>query len=111
MPKKSKYEFKESDPFYRIINQVLDPDLGIGIADMGLIYAVRKLPKKAVHVIMTFTFMGCPVAPLITSQVESVLLKQKNIRDVQIEVVWDPPWTKERMKPEIRQMLFGNRMA
>jgi metal-sulfur cluster biosynthetic enzyme len=102
------YKFDQKNPFYEILNNVIDPDIGIGIADMGLIYDVKRLPKKSVHVIMTFTFMGCPAAPMLTAQVEDALLRQNGVKDVQIEVVWDPPWTRERMKPEVRQMLFGN---
>jgi metal-sulfur cluster biosynthetic enzyme len=106
MKKTKKPKFDSSSPYYKILNSVTDPEVNIGIADMGLIYGVVK-DKATVLVTMTLTSMGCPAGPMLTEQIENALMKDKKIKDVQIEIVWDPPWTMERMKPEIRQMLFG----
>jgi metal-sulfur cluster biosynthetic enzyme len=60
-----------------------------------------------VNVTMTLTSMGCPAGPEITTDIDGVLRLEPNVKDVAIEVVWDPPWTPDRIKPEIRAMLFG----
>ncbi len=98
--------FDEKNPFYQTLNSVLDPEVNVGIADMGLIYDV-SCEKGTVLVSMTLTSMGCPAGPYLTDQIRQELLKNKKIKDVQIEIVWEPPWTMERMKPELRKMLFG----
>jgi metal-sulfur cluster biosynthetic enzyme len=98
--------FDEKSSFYKTLNSVLDPEVNVGIADMGLIYDVTS-EKGTVLVTMTLTSMGCPAGPYLTEQIRQALMKNKKIKDVQIEIVWDPPWTMELMKPEIRKMLFG----
>jgi metal-sulfur cluster biosynthetic enzyme len=98
----------EKNRYYKILNQALDPELNIGLADMGLIYSVKKC-GETIKVQMTLTYMGCPLGPQMTGDVEYYLKKVKGVKDVEIEIVWDPPWTLEMMKTEIRQMLLGNR--
>jgi metal-sulfur cluster biosynthetic enzyme len=85
---------------------VIDPELGVGIADMGLIYRVQE-HDGVVVVTMTLTSMGCPAGPQLTEDIDSVLRMQKDVKDVEIEVVWEPAWNPEMMNPQIRQMLFG----
>ena len=100
-------KFDESNPYYAILNQVIDPEVGVGIADMGLIYGVREIEPGVVLVTMTLTSMGCPAGPQLTTDVDGVLRLEDKIKDVQIEVVWEPACTPDLMKPEIKQMLFG----
>lgn len=100
-------KFDENNPYYHILNQVIDPELGVGIADMGLIYDVIE-KKGVVKVIMTLTSMGCPAGPELTTDVDGILRLEKGVKDVEIEVVWEPPWNPDMMKPEIKEMLFGN---
>ncbi|MBU0668049.1 metal-sulfur cluster assembly factor [Patescibacteria group bacterium] len=107
MEKKTKYNFGEKHLYYKILNRVLDPELGIGVADMGLIYDVKVDKKGFAHVVMTLTSMGCPLAPDIAADIDSIMRTTKGVKDVDIEVVWDPPWTPDKMKPEIKEMLFG----
>lgn len=102
-----KLDFTEKHSYYDIINQVIDPDLGVGIADMGLIYKVKEKSGN-VLVTMTLTSMGCPAGPDLISGIVDMLGKEKHIEDVQVEVVWDPPWSPDMMKPELKAMLFGN---
>jgi len=104
---KPKYDFEEKNPFYEILNQVIDPELGIGVADMGLIYDVKLNKQGVATVVMTLTSMGCPMGPDIAGDIDSIMRTMKGVKDVDIEVVWDPPWTPDRMKPEIKEMLFG----
>ncbi len=98
----------EKNPYYKILNQVLDPELGIGLADMGLIYDVKK-EKSTIKVTMTLTYMGCPLGPQMTEDVENTLRNLDGVKDVVIDIVWDPPWNIEMIKPEVRQILMGNK--
>ena len=99
-------KFDENNPFYHIINQVVDPEIGVGIADMGIIYDVQQ-KDNLVEVIMTLTSMGCPAGPQITTDIDAILRLQDGVDDVHINVVWEPAWTPEMMKPELKAMLFG----
>lgn len=100
------YEFTEKNPLYAVLNQVIDPEVGIGIADMGLIYDA-KLEKGVAKVTMTLTSMGCPMGPSIAGDIEAILRLEDGVKDVELEVVWDPAWTPQRIKPELKEMLFG----
>lgn len=102
----AKRDFDQSNPYYHVLNMVVDPEVGVGIVDMGLIYHVEER-DGIVSVTMTLTSMGCPAGPQLTTDVDSVLRMQDGVKDVEIEVVWDPAWNPEMMNPEIRQMLFG----
>ncbi len=98
--------FNESNRYYHVLNEVIDPEAGIGIVDMGLIYAVEE-KNGEVTVTMTLTSMGCPAGPQLTTDVDGVLRLQKGVKDVQIQVVWDPAWSPEMMNPDVRAMMFG----
>lgn len=98
--------FDETNPYYHILNQIIDPEVAIGIADMGIIYEAKE-KNGVMSIVMTLTSMGCPAGPQITTDIDEVMHKQPGIKDVEIEVVWDPPWTPDRIKPELRMMLFG----
>ncbi len=100
------YSFGEDHPYYELMNQVIDPEVGVGIADMGLIYNL-EVEKGVAKVTMTLTSMGCPMGPELTTDIDGILRLEDDIKDVEIEVVWDPPWSPDKMKPEIRDMLFG----
>lgn len=104
---KPKYHFDAKHPFYEILNNVIDPELGIGVADMGLIYDVKVDIKGNANVVMTLTSMGCPLGPNIAADIDSIMRTAKGVKEVDIEVVWDPPWTPDKMKPEIKEMMFG----
>ncbi len=105
-PAGAKRDFDPSNPYYHILNMVIDPETGVGIVDMGLIYHVEE-HKGVVVVTMTLTSMGCPAGPQLTTDVDAVLRMQEGVKDVEIEVVWEPAWNPEMMNPEIKQMLFG----
>lgn len=102
----AKRDFDPSNPYFNILNMVVDPETGVGIVDMGLIYHVEE-HDGVVAVTMTLTSMGCPAGPQLTTDVDAVLRMQEGVKDVEIEVVWDPAWNPEMMNPDIRQMLFG----
>lgn len=99
-------DFDQTNPYFHILNQVVDPETGVGIVDMGLIYHVAE-KKGIVTVTMSLTSMGCPAGPQLTTDIDSVLRMQEGVKDVEIEVVWEPAWNPEMMNPDIKQMLFG----
>ena len=99
-------DFDVSNPYFHVLNMVVDPETGVGIVDMGLIYHVEEHDGVAV-VTMTLTSMGCPAGAQLTTDVDAVLRMQEGVKDVEIEVVWEPAWNQEMMNPDIKMMLFG----
>lgn len=79
------------------LEEVMDPELNIDIVNLGLIYDVQIDEDKNVKVTMTLTAMGCPLAGTIEQQVKEAVKKVDGIQDVQVDIVWDPPWDKSRM--------------
>lgn len=89
------------------LSGVIDPELGISVVDLGLIYGVEVSGKK-VRVRMTFTTPACPMLNLIVSRVEDAVKKLRGIDEVAVQLVWEPPWTPERMSAEGKKALgFG----
>lgn len=79
------------------LRQVVDPELGVNIVDLGLIYNVT-VHDHNIRISMTMTTPDCPLEELLTTQVRAVIMQQiPTVRLVEIEVVWDPPWQPERM--------------
>lgn len=93
---------------YNQLNTILDPELGVGIVDLGLIYDVR-IEKKTALITMTLTTMGCPVGPMLIEQIDLILptIFPEAIEQAHVDIVWDPPWSPEKMKPEIRDLMQG----
>lgn len=92
--------------YWQALNNVLDPELGVGIVDLGLIYNVEE-KNKQVTVTMTLTSVGCPVGPSIMRMVQMELEKNAHARGVKIKLVWDPVWNKDMVDPNVRAMLFA----
>ncbi|HSG81620.1 MAG TPA: metal-sulfur cluster assembly factor [Gemmatimonadota bacterium] len=86
------------------LRDVMDPELPISIVDMGLVYDVR-VDGSRVQIDMTFTATACPCADFIMDDMRTRLLKESSCDDVRINIVWDPPWTNERLSPEGRELL------
>ena len=84
-----------------VIRTVLDPDLGMSIVDLGLIYNV-KADGDTVQVEMTLTSPACPYGMVLVEAVKNALLKAEGVADVEVELVWDPPWSIARISPETR---------
>lgn len=85
------------DKVIEALETVIDPELGIDIVNLGLLYDVKMNDEGHAIVEMTLTSMGCPVAPLIIEQVEMAMLTLDEVNEVDVELVWDPPWTKDKM--------------
>lgn len=83
---------------------VLDPELGINIIDLGLVYGLQ-IDDQRVRVAMTMTTPACPLGDLIRSRAQAALEPVFPGREIEIDLVWQPPWTTDRMSPAAKQML------
>lgn len=84
--------------------EIQDPEMPINLVDLGLIYAIRaEAPKVSVD--LTFTAMGCPASDFILDDVRERLLAEPEIEEVVINVVWDPPWSSQRLTQDGRDAL------
>lgn len=82
------------------LRNVLDPELGVSILDLGLIYEVVITPEGVCAITMTLTTIGCPLFAQIQKEIEDRVLEIPEINDVKIELVFDPPWSVEKMTEE-----------
>jgi len=90
-----------------IRENVYDPEIGINVVDLGLLYDVDIPSEDKVYLEMTLTSAGCPLYDVIHREVEQALkMKFGDELQVELEWVWDPPWTPEQMSEEAR-MEFG----
>lgn len=92
---------KDQDVF-NALKGVIDPELGINVVDLGLVYGV-EINEEAVRVEMTLTSPGCPLAGLIDQMVKSAVGKLEGVERVELELVWDPPWIPAMMSEEVRE--------
>ncbi|MEN0643293.1 metal-sulfur cluster assembly factor [Alkalicoccobacillus gibsonii] len=82
------------------LEQVIDPELGIDIVNLGLVYEIKLDDENNVTVVMTLTAMGCPLAGEIHRSVKEALSELTEIGDigeVEVDIVWNPPWSKSMM--------------
>lgn len=86
------------------LKEVIDPELGIDIVELGLIYNVEMFKGNKAKVEMTFTTPACPMINFILANVESKLNELKGI-DIEVKVVFDPPWSPEKMSKEAKLKL------
>lgn len=89
----------------KALRAVKDPELGLNIIDIGLVYDVAVSDDGVAHVKMTLTSPGCPAGAEITEDVKRTLEDLDGITGVDIELVWEPYWTPERMDPRVRAFL------
>ncbi len=82
------------------LRSVYDPEIPINIYDLGLIYDVDVDDSGEVSIAMTLTSPGCPVAQTFPGTVECAVKCVDGVKDAKVELVWDPPWTKDRMSEE-----------
>jgi FeS assembly SUF system protein len=82
-----------------------DPEIPVNIYELGLVYDIDISPERAVHVRMTLTSPGCPVAGSLPPEVEAKVRAVPGVSAARVEVVWDPPWTMERMSEAARVQL------
>lgn len=92
------------DQVFAALTAVKDPELPMSVLDLGLIYDVR-VDGTAVEVDMTLTSTGCPVHDLIVNDVRDTVAALEGVSAAHVNVVWDPPWTSERIAPRGRGLL------
>ena len=84
---------------------VLDPELGVSILDLGLIYEILITSEGVCTITMTLTTIGCPMFAQIQKEIEDRVLKIPEIDDVKIDLVFDPPWTVDKMTEDTKIQL------
>jgi metal-sulfur cluster biosynthetic enzyme len=94
-----------ADEVYEALKNVFDPELGINIVDLGLVYDVEVSETGDVHIEYTLTTMGCPIGPLIEQQMQAYLAAVAGVGSVQIEMVLRPAWSPEMMSEEAKAAL------
>ncbi|UUY77753.1 metal-sulfur cluster assembly factor [Staphylococcus saprophyticus] len=85
------------DSILNALEMVIDPELGIDIVNLGLVYNVDVNDEGLCTVEMTLTSMGCPMGSQIVNQVKMVLAEIPEIADTEVNIVWSPPWGKDMM--------------
>ena len=79
------------------IKKIYDPEIPVNIYDLGLIYDVKVDKENVVEIKMTLTTPNCPVAESLPKEVKESAMQVEGIDDVNLELVWDPPWNKDMM--------------
>jgi metal-sulfur cluster biosynthetic enzyme len=88
---------------WRALQDVEDPEIPISVVGMGLIVSIAYRPdERAVDLELTFTAMGCPAMDFIEDDIRERLLQEPDVDEVRIEVVWDPVWTRSRIREDAR---------
>ena len=96
------------DQVYTALKKCMDPEIPVNVVDLGLIYGVKVGSGKDVDIRMTMTTRGCPLHDTLVSDVKRYVGKIAGVGDINVEIVWDPPWTLEKMDPAAREKLgFG----
>ena len=85
------------DSILGALENVIDPELGIDIVNLGLVYDVDMNDEGVAMVTMTLTSMGCPMGPMIIDQISTALFELPEVKDVDVNIVWNPPWSKDNM--------------
>lgn len=83
------------------LKPIVDPDLGVSIVDLGLIYEIR-IGNDDIEIDMTLTSMGCPAGEFLYETVQQTVKKIDGVNHVSVNLVWDPPWSMDRVEPELR---------
>ncbi|MGH2972458.1 MAG: metal-sulfur cluster assembly factor [Gaiellaceae bacterium] len=92
---------------FEVLRQVEDPELGMDVVDLGLVYEVEVEGPK-VKVLYSLTSMGCPAGPLIAGDIERAAREVEGVEDVELELTFDPPWTPDKMSDDAKFILgFG----
>jgi metal-sulfur cluster biosynthetic enzyme len=93
------------DSVRKALRAVKDPELNLNIIDIGLVYDIEIGTAGEVEVRMTLTSPGCPAGTEIIDDVKRVVSDMEEVKSVEVELVWDPYWTPEKMDPRVRAFL------
>jgi len=86
------------------LRTVKDPEIDLNVIDLGLVYDVEVV-EGDVRVKMTLTSPGCPAGPMITNDAYRVIRAIEGVKDVTIDIVWEPYWTPDRIDPKVRAVM------
>lgn len=86
-----------------LLKNVIDPELGLNIIDLGLVYEL-KIEQNRCYVLMTFTTMGCPISGALINNIYEAL-QPMGFDDVKVDITYSPPWTPDKLTPEGKQRL------
>ena len=86
-----------ADKIIAAVRTIFDPEIPLNIYDLGLIYAIDFSDDSAAKITMTLTAPGCPVAGELVAQVQRKAQAVEGVKSVNVDLVWDPPWSRERM--------------
>ncbi len=92
-----------------VLKTIYDPEIPLNIYDLGLIYGIEISDDGKIHILMTLTAPGCPIADSLIYEIKDKLMQLEGVRDVEVELTFDPPWTLERITDEGKEILrtFG----
>lgn len=93
------------DDILEVLRNVYDPEIPVNVVDLGLVYDVQVNNDNDVYVQMTLTFPGCGMGPYIAQQAEWAIQDIEGVEDVQIELVFEPPWSPDLISEEARAQL------
>lgn len=89
-----------------VLTEIIDPEVGVNIVDLGLIYQIHILDKRRVSVEMTMTSPACPLSAYLMDSVKMMLLQRlKQLDSVAVQLVWEPPWTPAMMSEAAKEQL------
>ena len=94
-----------ADEVRKALRQVKDPELGLNIIDIGLVYTTAIDESGAVKVQMTLTSPGCPSGAEIMQDAKEVVESMEGVTSVEVELVWEPYWTPEKMDPRVKTFM------
>lgn len=95
----------QPDLIKEMLKDVIDPELGVNIVDLGLVYDAVISEENDVEVVMTLTSMGCPLGPVIVGEVQRALGGLMGIGNISTRIVWSPPWSPAMMSEDARDEL------
>lgn len=91
------------DRVREILKNVIDPELGYNIVDLGLIYNVTVDPDMSVHVLATLTSPGCPLSHVIEKEVKDKVLLIEGVKDIELKITFSPPWTPAKAAEDLKR--------
>lgn len=94
----------ETRNLWAALEEVHDPEFPMSVVDLGLIYGITREGDR-VQVKVTFTAMGCPAMDMILDDIRERLKRESGVNQVDIEIVWDPPWNKSRLSERARELM------
>ncbi|GAB6876967.1 metal-sulfur cluster assembly factor [Thermaerobacter litoralis] len=87
------------------LTDVIDPEIGLNVVDLGLVYRCEVDDEGVVEVDMTLTAIGCPLGDQIVSQAKQAIERLEGVKEARVRLVWSPPWRPEMMSERARMLL------